>query len=315
MKRSNKFFSILLILILLCAVFGMSAFATESSDALTVDDITFNFNYTSDSVVTEGLGVQMYSDPISKQSGIEFIPDFGIGYAIYDDPETEIIDGIRINGEEVTSLRIPILEDHSVFEYDVAVRTVYVDTAAGSLAQILDGTFDYSKLLTNPIVLFQIIYWAFMALTGIAGFVIIITNKGRKIKSSDEIAGKVTENVATLENRLVEAVTRVVSEEVLPLARASVKSGKEAVKAIILSNSASKEAPLALLDVFKDSEEIDVEGIVESVRDSILKAREEHLAKRAETAEIIHEIANHTIQEGVENATQTEESKPQKSIF
>jgi hypothetical protein len=307
----------------------MSVYATEIEDAsadevietpevsepeLSLNDVTFNFTYTSDSVVKEGLMYQVYSDPISGQFGVELVPNFGIGYAIYDDVETDIIDGIRINDAEVTSLRIPISADTTVFTYNVAVRTVYVDGASGTLAQILDGTYDYSQLLTNPIVVFQLVYWVIMALTAFVGFVIAIRNKGVKAKTSDEIASKVSEGSDAFRENIINVVTDVVKSEILPLAQASVKSGKEAVKAILLSNSKSKEAPSALLDIFSESSDIDISTIVDEVRETLSKSTSEHEAAHTANATALHSIANHVIQEDVSNATEIK-SETRKSIF
>lgn len=329
MKRWTKIMTLISVACVILSMFGMSVYATEIEDApadevietsevsepeLSLDDVTFNFAYTSDSVVKEGLTYQVYSDPISGQSGVELVPNFGIGYAIYDDVETDIIDGIRINDAEVTSLRIPISADTTVFTYNVAVRTVYVDGASGTLAQILDGTYDYSQLLTNPIVIFQLVYWVIMALTAFVGFVIAIRNKGVKAKTSDEIASKVSEGSDAFRENLINVVTDVVKSEILPLAQASVKSGKEAVKAILLSNSKSKEAPSALLDVFAESSDIDISNIVDEVRETLSKATAEHEATHNANATALHNIANHVIQEDVSDATESK-SEPRKSIF
>ena len=316
MKFLNKLILILCLASVLSLLFGISVFA-EDQDVFSIDDITLSFKYTSDSVVTEGLTYQVYNDPISNQAGIELIPNFGIGYTIYDNPETEIIDGIRINGVEVTTLRIPITSETSVRHYEIAVKTVYIDGASGDLAQILDGTFDYSRLLTNPIIIFQIAYWVFMALSGFIGLVTISRNKGKKVKTADEIANKVTENMAQFEDRVVDLVTRVVTKEILPLAQASVKSGKEAVKAILLSTSKSKEAPSALLDVFKESSDIDISNIVEEVREELSKLIEDSSNHHADNVAALHQIANNVIQEDVNNAKQESEEpvKNKKSLF
>lgn len=322
MKRLSKIITVLLSISLMLVMFGVCASAESSEPAdsapeLTLDDVKFIFKYTSDSVVSEGLTHRTYFDPISNQTGIELIPEFGMGYAIYDDPETEIIDGIRINGAEVTSLRIPVSPDTDVFEYEVAVRTVYVDGASGDLAQILDGTYDYSKLLTNPVVLLQAAYWAIMLITGFAGFIILICNKNKKVKTSDEIANKVSENAEEFKAKLIDVVTEVVKTEILPLAQASVKSGKEAVKAVLLHTSKSKDAPAALLDVFKESSDIDINSIVDEVRSELAKTFNANESKHAANAAALRNIANNVIQEDVKDATETntEPAKTYKSVF
>jgi hypothetical protein len=303
----------------MCTVFtlvGLTTFAaSEDSEDLSMEDVSVVFRYTSDSVVTEGFTYKMYSDPITQQSGIELCPDFGIGYAIYDNPDTEIIDGLRINDKEVTSLRIPISSDTDVLTYEVAVRTVYLDSAAGSLAQILDGTYDYTELLSNPIIIFQVIYWGFLALTGIAGFIILVRNKDKRVKTSEDIAKVVAEKMDGLHPQLVEKVTNLVKAEILPLAVASVESGKEAVKAIVLSTSKSKNAPVALLELLKESSDIDLSDVIEHALESLNVSISEDEQKHSDNAAALHNIANNVIQEDVSIEKSTESVKNQKSIF
>lgn len=325
MKIWRKLLAAVFVIATVTTIFTVSVSAEEietvTEEPLSLDDFTFTFTYTSDSAVKEGMSYQTYEDPISGQSGIELIPNFGIGYALYDDPDTEIIDGIRINGAEVSSLRIPITADTGVSEYTVAVRTVYTQGASGDLAQILDGVYDYSKLITNPIVIFQLLYWVFMAIAGFTGLITAARSKRQKVKTADEIAEKVSEKATAIQEYLLTAVTDMVKSEILPLAQASVRSGKEAVKAIVLSTSKSKEAPSALLDVFKTSEDIDVADIVDKAYETLSKAVSEHEAKHAANISALHNIANHVIQEDVSDATNTkseqvsETPKTKKSVF
>lgn len=325
MKIWRKLLAAVFVIATVTTIFTVSVSAEEietvTEEPLSLDDFTFTFTYTSDSAVKEGMSYQTYEDPISGQSGIELIPNFGIGYALYDDPDTEIIDGIRINGAETVSLRIPVTSDTSVLEYTVAVRTVYTQGASGDLAQILDGVYDYSKLITNPIVIFQLLYWVFMAIAGFTGLITAARSKRQKVKTADEIAEKVSEKATAIQEYLLTAVTDMVKSEILPLAQASVRSGKEAVKAIVLSTSKSKEAPSALLDVFKTSEDIDVADIVDKAYETLSKAVSEHEAKHAANISALHNIANHVIQEDVSDATNTkseqvsETPKTKKSVF
>ena len=315
MQRLSKLLCVGLITALLGMLFSISVFAEEAPEppALSLEDVTFVFEYTSDSPVSEGLVTKIYTDPISNESGIELVPEFGIGYALYDDPDTAIIDGIRINGEEVTSLRIPLTAESDVLEYKIAVKVVYAEGASGDLAQILDGTFDYSKLLSNPIILLQIVYWACLAVTGVVGIVTLGKNKSKKVKSSDEIAAKVFENSEVFKEKLLTTVTDIVKAEIVPLAQASVKSGKEAVKAILLSNSKSKDAPSALLDVFKESADIEITELVDEVRKELEEAMHSHEDARSSTLSELHTIANRANQEDVSN--EKEPAKQTKSVF
>ena len=326
----KKLLTALIMTVTICAACAMPVFAqesetpvvppdetpTETPEVSSIDDVEFTFKYTSDSVVKEGMTYKLYDDPISEQSGIELVPDFGIGYTIVDDPETEIIDGIRINGQEVTSLRIPITEDTVVKTYEVSVKTVYQEGASGSIAQILDGTFDYTQLLTNPVIVFQLIYWVCMAVTGLFGIATLSKSKGQKVKTSDEIASKITENMDLFKGNIIQTVTDIVKAEILPLAEASVKSGQDAVKSVLLSNSKSKDAPLALLDVFKDSEGIDVKDIVDAVCKEYLAAKSVNDQNHADNSNALLKIASNVIQEDVKDEQNNKDTnKNQKSIF
>lgn len=321
MKRFKKLFTLFAALSI---VLGLSLTAHAAEEAPnSLDDVAVVYKYTSDSVVSEGISFRAYSDPISGDSGIELIPDFGIGYAIYDNPDTEIIDGIRINGSEVTSLRIPIDPEHPVHLYEIAVRTVYVDTASGTLAQILDGTYDYTQLLTNPVIVLQLCYWVFMALSGIFGFIILIINKSKKVKTSEEIAGKVAQSADELQERITQTVTQVVTDiirtEIMPLAQASVNSGKDAVKAIVISTSKSKEAPAALLDVLQHSTDIDLESTFETATATVAERLKNYADTHSENVEALRKIATNVIQENSDDAnkskTPEESVEAQTSIF
>ena len=314
MQRLSKLLYVGLVVVLLVTLFNTTVFAEDAEEpTISLEDISFVFEYTSDSPVTEGLHIRTYTDPISNESGVELVPEFGVGYVLYDDPATDIIDGIRINGEEVTSLRIPLVGVTEGMEYDVAVKVVYAEGASGDLAQILDGTFDYTKLLTNPIILFQIIYWACLAVTGLAGIVMLGKNKNKKVKTSEEIASKVSENSEAFKEKLLTAVTEIVKAEIVPLAQASVKSGKEAVKAILLSTSKSKDAPVALLDVFKESADIDISNLVDEVRKELKDAMLVQEEARTNAISELHTIANRANQEDVSN--EKEPAKQTKSVF
>lgn len=333
MRKFNKLFIVVSIMTIMLTALGTTAYAEEivpdatvPEDSVTstppdaetpstdLDDVKFIFNYTSDSVVKEGFKTQLYTDPISNQTGFELVPNFGIGYVLYDDPKTDFIDGIRINGESVNTLRIPIDVDNLVLDYTISVKTVYAEGAAGDLAQILDGTYDYSKLLTNPIMLFQIAYWAFMAISGIVGIFTAANSKKKKVKTAEEIAAAVSNSMELTKSDLLEYVTNTVKSEILPLAQASVKSGKEAVKAMLISNMKSKDAPSAMLDIFKEAEDIDISGIVDEVREELSKYTKESATKHAANAAVLHQIATNVIQEDVKDATEKEE-KPHKSVF
>ena len=91
------------------------------------------------------------------------------------------------------------------------------------------------------------------------------------------------------------------------------ENAKEAVKAILLSNSKSKDAPSALLDVFKESADIEITDLVDEVRKELEEAMHSHEDARSSTLSELHTIANRANQEDVSN--EKEPAKQTKSVF
>lgn len=96
--------------------------ATAVANAGYPQDISF----TSDSVYNKGITLEPYTDILKFEAGFVIKPDLPFGIEIYDDPNTDIIDGIRVNGKEVTSYTVPIDLDNPQ-SYLVEVRTVYAE--------------------------------------------------------------------------------------------------------------------------------------------------------------------------------------------
>lgn len=294
----------------LIAVFGVTAFATTEAPAETVETV-FEVKYSSDSVYFAGITCEPYVEPGTLAVGFEIVKDLPVGYAIYDAGDTPYIDGIRINGETTESLKVLLTE--GVTTYTVDVKIVYVEGILGDLASMSDGTYDWAKLLENPIILLQGIYFVLATLSIVVGLVATLFGKGKKVKTADEIANKVAESseiaIANVEKRVTDAVI----DEVIPIVEKILDSTQNVVKAITLSTSKSKDAPIALLDTLRDSANVNTAELIDTIKNTLQNALNQESAVHEERAKELHEIANATPAEPVKPSIT--ESTTEKSIF
>lgn len=289
MKR--KIITILSILCLLTLVIGIPVFAEESSDSV-VNPYSVSFKYTSDSTYHGGFTYETYSDNILNETGFKIICDLPIGHEIYDNPDTPHIDGIRINGNTVESLKFAI-KDTCVDAYTVDVRLVYSEGVLGDIAKMSDGTYDWTQLLANPVMLLQLGYWALAIITVIIGLITSLFGKKAKVKTADEIATSVKDAAEVSLEKIKNSVTETVIAEFTPVFQTLLKDIENVVKAVTLSTSKSKDAPLALLDVLQDTiSSNDVNSLIENVRQAILEKAERDANVHDSNAATLHAIAN-----------------------
>lgn len=287
MKR--KIITLLLITLLTLTVFGVTVFAEESNPAPS-PELTFDIKYTSDSVLYSGISYETYVEPGTLKIGFEIVKDLPVGYAIYDSTDTPYIDGIRVNDETVESLKMLLTED--VYNYTIDVKTVYAEGILGDLASMSDGTYDWASLLSHPIVLLQGIYFTLAIVSILAGIVTAFFGRGKKVKTADEIAAKVSEAselaIVNVEKRITE---RVISE-VLPIVQLIFDDVQNAVKAIVLSTSKSKEAPIALLETLKDSADVSTSKLIDEIRAKVEECIAKECADHEEKAAFLHTLSS-----------------------
>jgi hypothetical protein len=181
--------------------------------------------------------------------------------------------------------------------YTVEIRLVYSEGVLGTLAKISDGNFNWNTLIEEPLLLMQGLYYILAAISVLAGSFTILISKRRRVKTSDEIASKVDERVHEGCETLSVAYASVLQDNLLPLLNTVVDTNQAVIKAITLSTSKSKEAPVALLDVLKTVSDVNIEQDIEHARQEVLKNIEDTDIKRVAIREALSRIAKGTYQE------------------
>jgi hypothetical protein len=318
MKR--KLFVVVLALVLIVS-FSVTVFASETADVQTSEDWAsevlaviethkkgdVNIIYTDDSVVTSGIYTDGTFDVLSKQVLFIIEVDLPAGYVVYDDPSTEYIDGIRLNGQTVTSYRVPIDYTQDV-DFELVVRTVYAEGFLGTVAQMSDGTYNWVQLLENPIGLLMAAYYVLATVSVVVGIFAMFRGKNKKVKTADEISTKVHEAADA-------AATQAIEQKILPIMTAIQGTSQSLVKAFALTTSKSKEAPIALLDVLQTVSNADATAAIEEAKKRIAEDRAKAEAETQRTKELLNNIA-HTVQEVSNNENAgTQESEQEVPIF
>lgn len=264
---------------------------------------TVSVVYTADSVTPTGVSWEFEIDILSQQTYLVIRPELSAGYVIFDDPATQYIDGIRVNGQTVDSYKVPIDYTQDV-DYEIVVKTGYDEGFVGSLAQISDGTFDWMSLLENPVGLLIAAYYVLATIFVVVGIVSAVRGKNKKVKSADDIAKQVQTTSET-------AAMGILEGKVLPVVTAIQETSQALVKAFALTTSKSKEAPTALLDILQKVSNTDTAAAIEEAKKVIAEDRAKAEAQLQHTKDVLNDIA-HTVQEVSNNGTTQLEQTPEK---
>lgn len=313
MRKTKLLGALICIVLVLCAFpIGLVASASEletpdntveevvepvwsdtALEFLNSSDINVVINYTYDSDVFKGLSYETYVDILTKEVGVKIVDNLPIGYVIYDDLSTPYIEGVRVNGNTVESLSVPIdiTAASPTTAFTVDVKVVYAAGLLGDIARICDGTYDWTSLISNPIMVVQIVYYILAVLSVCIGIFAVLRNKNKTVKTADDIANAVSERASSEMSRIREQVVEVVMAEATPVLNNIMASAQNVVKAVALSTSTAKEAPIALLDTLKDVSNIDVSKIIDEVRESVLKHVEESADAKSADIAALHSIA------------------------
>lgn len=270
--------------------FTCMAQATEVAPVLQQPE----FSTTVDSV-TEDVSYSVTYDATTNTNLLN-IEAQAFGTCIYDDPETSYIDGIRINDQTVDSLIIPI--DLSV-PNKITVRTVYRDDITGTIAQIADGTYDYTELLKNPLALAAGAYYVISILSVICGMIGVARSRKKKVKSNDEIAGTVDARAKAAFDSLSANIMAEVKSAVEPVFKTISETQTAIVESIVLMNSKDKSSHLQALDCLKRVAGTDVQGILDNVHSELEKTIENAKLHKEEAVNTLAKIAE-TVQESTE---------------
>lgn len=218
-------------------------------------------------------------DELTKQTYIVFDSDT-FGTCIYDNPETDFIDGIRINDQCVTSTKVPIDVTKA---NTIIIRTVYKDDFTGILAQISDGTYDYTKLLSNPIVLFTVIYYILAIVSVFITIIAALRNKNKQVKTGDEIASTVDKHAEEAYNNLTTNILQNITTTLTPLFKNMSDTQEAIVKSIVLMNSKDSNTHLEALECLKKVSNSDVLQSISKISDELqtsiaeAKTHKEHI--------------------------------------
>lgn len=244
-------------------------------------------NFTSDSVYTYESIIEP-KEVIDQEDGYYTLilqQDNLLGYCIYDNPETEYLDGLKFDDSFVTNYTIKNI-DFSI-EHTFLIKTVYTDDIAGMLAAAKDG--DFSKILSNPLMIIQLGYYILAAISIILGGFGIFKSKKKKIKTIDEITSSITEKARSSSTALQEVSTNLITSLITPTLEKLQTQNQAIIEAFILAQSGDKNSKLALVELLKNTATEDVTLL----SDNLIKAVEE-AAKIKEKAK---EDANKVIKE------------------
>lgn len=238
--------------------------------------------YTSDSVISEGVSLELLDTSTEDNVIVKVVVDLPMGYTIYDDASTNYIDGIKVNDDYLGS-------DYLIQNYDanqnytILVKTTYSRGIAGIVASIQDGTYDYGKIFSNPVMIFQIIYYVIAIIAVIISG--ILASKSKKWKSITTADWQtVAENkMKEMQARTTEQNMKYFSENLMPLIKTILSNEQNIVKSIAISMNKDKNAPIAVLDILQEvSSNVDTDKIINEAKESLEeanKAKEEAIAK------------------------------------
>jgi hypothetical protein len=243
--------------------------------------------YTSENILSYEI-VEHYStdeESILLSKDLILTENHLLGYTIYDIPDTDYIDGLRFDGQHVYNWQIKNFDD--TVAHTIQIKTVYTDDVAGMLLAAKNG--DWSKLLSNPVMIFQIIYYILAALTLVVGGFGLVKSKKQKVKTSTEIAESVTQAAGSAGNRLIETALALIT----PLFEKLKSQNEDIIKALIIAKSDKLNDTIALLDLLKNAHSTeDIVALVERIKQEVAEADAKSTAAKQEAIEVINNIAD-----------------------
>lgn len=206
------------------------------------------------------------------------------GYKIYDDPNTPYVDGIILDGEPLSSTYTRIHYDTNA-EHTLTVKTVYQDNFTGALAMAMDG--DNSKILENPIVYMQIVYYILNTIALFVNAVVLIWRKKKSQKAEDKIVDTVDDELVRV-NQYVEKVVENIVSEVFKQQKGQYE---DIIKAIVLSRSNKNEDAVALLDLLNKSSSEDISQLTNRIKKALSNEIVKEQAKKVKAIQKIKEAS------------------------
>lgn len=250
----------------------------------TIAPISVNFTkdsvYKYESIITP-------SEVVEQENGLYTLvleEDKLLGYCIYDNSDTPYLDGLKFDDEFVTNYTITDV-DFSV-EHTILVKTIYTNDVAGMLAAAKDG--DWSKVMSNPLILIQLGYYVLAAISLIIGGFGLLKSKKKKIKDHDEIASAVSKQSVLAKEALVEALIAAI----IPTFKEIGLQNASVVKALIMSKSNDNQDMMSLLDMLKSQlSDTEINNLVERIKAEANNAYNKKLIAEQKAKNTIKAIA------------------------
>lgn len=256
------------------AVVGVPPHIADMITAMEANGTTYVVKFTGDSVYASDVYLEPGYDELVDKLYFDIVVELPEGYDVYNDAATEYVDGVKINDEFLATARLPhrIYITDPTLNYTVFVKTVYKDNLFGTLAKIYDGNATVLDLFDNPVMLAQTLYYSLAILSVVVSIILAIKYKKYKAKSSTDIA---TETVAAVDHANVEnsaelkrMITDALVTKIVPMVETCLKSNQDVVKAIAISNSKSKDAPLAILDLLGSNSKLNIDDIIGTLKEA-----------------------------------------------
>lgn len=251
--------------------------------------------YTKDSVIDN---VVTLVPRINEDQTIDLLLeiDLPFGYVIYDDKDTNYIEGILVNETYLTDY--VIVNYDSTQNYTIIVKTAYAPDITGELAKLQDG--DWSLVFQNPLTTIQIIYYVLATIILIITFVITKKDSKKKLKNAEDVASaseKITEENT---QKMMTASLEILSKTIAPVLSKLETANSTIIKALALLASNSKEAPLQILNLLESFVQgSDMTSLVEEIKANILtkleadKEAKQKVLKALETITDSQEVTTH----------------------
>ena len=226
---------------------------------------------------------------IEQEDGLYTIileQDHLLGYCIYDNPDTPYIDGLKFDEEFVSNYAVENV-DFTV-EHTILIKTVYTDDIAGMLASAKDG--DWSRVLSNPVIILQIVYYVLAAVSLISSGIVLFKSKLKKVKDHNEIASEVKTEAAKSSSDLKEDASNTIKGIANALLEQSKSQNQKIIKALMLSQSKDPTSSLALVDLLKEVSDESEAALSETIKNSIKEVAEAKAKAKQDALEALDKI-------------------------
>lgn len=193
--------------------------------------------------------------------------NYVFGHEIYDNPETDYIDGIKIDGEYLTSWTVHHWDP--TVEHNIEVKTVYTEDFAGALARAKDG--DFSEIMKNPLMYIQMFYYGLNTVSIILSVLALRAFKKNNKQVATEIDEKVVDRVNTGIDNIISLVSVALDKFGTVVVNEIHKEYQAIIKAQILSHSGKDEDVVTLLDLLNNVSTENISEKISEIKDVILE--------------------------------------------